>query len=912
MSFLKFGSFELDLTNRRLSDAGKPYQLGKKAIEILSVLASRAGEIVSKEDLLKAAWPSTTVDEGALRVHIVTLRKALGERSGRRYIENIAGRGYIFVAPVEISDASANPPGIPTAAPESNLPRFPGRLIGREIFVESCLSALGSTRLLTICGAGGMGKTAVALEIARKLTVSRRVTFIDLAALTDQSLIMPTLASALGLIVFTQDYRQAVLNALHESDALLLFDNCEHLIEAVAVTVDQILRTTKGIVVIATSREPLRVAGERVRQLPSLPVPETQTSRSALLAFPSVELFIESVRLASETETFEDDESVFASADIVRSLDGIPLAIELAASRVSNLGLASVLDSLDDPLSILRRGRRTAPPRQQTLRATLDWSYDSLTEDERKLFAQMAVFPGTFSDLGAEAIARDWLTGESFDNAFDGLVLKSLITVSNNDGRYRFLDTTKGYAMEKLAASGLQPRYRMAHAMYCREELLRAEYDWHSLPTNDWMRRHGALINDLRAAANWAFSEQGDLDVAIELIAISNVLWTQLGVMHEQLVAVEKALDLLPSTKHLGTDVELQLRVSRGSGLYHVRGFKSDGEAMAEFERAAVIAEQLGNPGRIMRAYGGKASVASSNGRYTDTIAIAQDLQKRFPGAASFSRFLEHNYLFHGNFSASREQAEISLLEASRAVRTTLNNGTGYDQGTIAKAVIAMIDFLEGKIDQSFAAVREMITDSEQLGHSISSCLMLCLTAIPVAYLSGNTAEARARLDTVRQLAARDVLVRWQEWVEGYDLIVPENTQINEVQTALQGALLQGVGMRLEYMTVLAGCRASAAALERALSGDAGWCRPELLRLKAVTLIKKDREKAIALLREALNLARSMGAAFWELRCAICLVRLAPPSQSASARDDLVSSLGKFDCTHPIADIATARKLLAE
>lgn len=188
---------------------------------------------------------------------------------------------------------------------------------------------------------------------------------------------------------------------------------------------------------------------------------------------------------------------------------------------------------------------------------------------------------------------------------------------------------------------------------------------------------------------------------------------------------------------------------------------------------------------------------------------------------------------------------------------------------------------------------------------------MLCLTAVPVAYLSGNTVEARARLDTVRQLTARDMLVRWQEWVDGYDMIVPDNTQTDEVQTALQGVLLEGVGMRLEYMTVLAGCRASAAALDRALSGDAGWCRPELLRLKAVTLIKRDREKAVDLLREALNLARSMGAAFWELRCAICLVRLVPPSQVAAAKDELVSSLAKFDCTHPIADIDTARKLLA-
>ncbi|MFK3691080.1 winged helix-turn-helix domain-containing protein [Agrobacterium tumefaciens] len=912
MALIKFGTFELDLVNKTLTESGRPYQLGKKALDLLVALVGKAGEIVSKEELLRAAWPTTTVDEGALRVHLMTLRKALGEYSDQRYIENIAGRGYVFVAPIELSAPGSAAPVTPAIPPDTNLPRFASRLVGREQFIEASLTALASTRLLTISGAGGIGKTAVALEIAARVQSSRRVVFVDLAVLKEGRLLMPTLASLLGLILYTNDHRQAVLNSLQFSDVLLLFDNCEHLIESVAVEADQILKATARVTILATSREPLRLAGERVRQLPSLPIPDFGVSANELLSIPSVEFFVESVKLASDLENFEDDESLQAAAAIVRSLDGIPLAIELAASRVSSLGLKSVLGSLDNPLSILRRGRRTAPPRQQTLRATLDWSYESLETDEKELFAIIAVFPGTFSDQSAEAVAREWLSGERFDNAFDGLLLKSLVAVSSADGRYRLLDTTKGYAVEKLADSKLERDYRVSHARFCREALLRAEYDWRSLPTSDWTLRYGSLINDLRAALDWARSPDGDLELAVELVAISNVIWVQLGAMSEQSIAIEDGLRLLASTKHVGTDIELQLRIARGSALYHTRGFKSDNEAIAEFERAIAIAERLGNPARIMRAFGGKASVTSSNGSYLDSIAIAKDLKSRFPGALSFSRLLEHNYLFHGDFSAAREHAEISVMEASRAVRTTQNYGTGYDQGTIAKSVLTMIDFLEGKIDQSFLGIRDLLAESEVLGHSISTCLMLSLSAVPIAYLAGDITDARSRLDAVRRIAAKDMLVRWQEWVDGYDLIVPQDTQTDEAQSELQRALLEGVGMRLEYMTILAGCRASPAALDRALAGDAGWCRPELLRLKAVSLIKRDRAAASELLNEALRLSRAMGAAFWELRSAVCLFRLATAQEMRAARSDLESVLKKFECSRPIPDIDMARGLLDE
>lgn len=911
MSVIKFGTFELNLTEKRLSESGKPFHLGKRALDLLIILASRAGEVISKEELIQHAWPTTTVDDGALRVHLVTLRKALSNSTGRRYIENVAGRGYVFVAPIEVADSETASSDEIANLTHSNLPRPSTRLIGREDFIVSSLESLRTTRLLTIAGAGGIGKTAVALEVADRLNASRLVMYFDLATLPDDDHLMPTLASALGLVVLQDEYDKAVLAALNDRNALLFFDNCEHLIDTAALVADLLLKSTSGTSILATSREPLRVAGERVRQLPSLSVPDDNAPVDELMSSPAVELFVESVRLASDIEEFHDPESLRAAAAIVRSLDGIPLAIELAASRVSNLGLASVTGSLDDPLAILRRGRRTAPQRQQTLRATLDWSYDSLNADERLLFALIAVFPGPFSDQAAETVAKKWLSGERFDNSFDGLLLKSLLSVSRRDGRYRLLDTTRGYAIEKLGESALHTEFRIAHGHFCREALLLANRDWQVLPTREWLTRYGNLLDDLRATLKWCYSRTEHIDLAIELTAMSNVLWIQLGLMGEQLAAVERALDALPSSRHVGSEVELELRTVRGSALYHIRGFKSDDQTLAEFDRAALIAERLGGQSQAIRVNAGKISVLTSNGRYADAIGIGTALKERFPTATGLSRLLEHNHLFNGEFAKARQQAEVSIEEANQALRTTLNSGTGYDQGLIARSVVAMVDFIEGRIDRSFEEVSKLVVDARQLGHSISNCLVLCLTATPIAYMAGDISEARAWLQEADRVARKDMLVRWKEWVDGYMAAVPEAAQTGQGQVTLQATLSDTTGLRLEYLTVLAGCRASLPVLERALSGGAGWCRPELLRLSSVSLMKSDRQAARSALDQAHELSQKMGAALWELRCAICLFRMANADEPELSRYRLVTALNKFECSHPLADIKMAKTLLA-
>ncbi|TAV21325.1 LuxR family transcriptional regulator [Rhizobium ruizarguesonis] len=913
MTVLRFGRFELDIAHRSLSESGKILHLGGRAFDILAVLVARAGQIISKDELIKAVWTTTTVDEGALRVHMVTLRKLLGDREAGRYIENIPGRGYAFVMPVQSvedgeSSSDVQPVAVPKANISSNLPRLAGRLIGRETFVEETARLVASNRLVTIAGAGGIGKTSVALAVGEILSESRPVLFVDLAALTDGRLIMPTLASLLGVPVFSDDAEPGVLRALEDSNVLLVFDNCEHLILEAASSTEDILTATPNVSILATSREPLRVSGERIRQLPSLVIPPEDVTNADWSSFSAMELLIDRMMLSSDVESFDRPEDFETAASIVRRLDGIPLAIEFAASRVAHLGLVNLANSLDDPLTVLRRGRRTAPPRQQTLRATLDWSFDSLTPTEKTLFEYVAVFAGSFSSDAALSVSGGRLSEDDFYEAFDGLFLKSFLSVSAGDGSYRLLETTRRYGLEKLEKSGQSDAIRSAHAVYCEKELQSAEADWKVLATPQWMRRYSSLINDVRAAIQWSFDNERDADFAIRLSAKSTVLWAQLGLMNEQTKVVEQALARLPGSQHVGTRVEMELRISRGGALFHVRGYPADPEALEEFDRSAEIAESLSDMPTFIRATAGRASIWVSNARYAEAIDMALKLGIRFPqmSLGSFSRMLEHGYFFHGNLKLASEHVNGSLRDAEGSLRRTLNDGVGFDQRIISRAVLIFVKFLQGETSEAFGELDSALEEARALDYSISTCLLLFLTASPIAFLSGDQKRAGEYLDIAETLTKKHDLHRWSLWVAAYRSFISDGIQQPETEEIFRSA----VGMRLEYLLVLAGVRAPLEALDRGIKGEGGWCRPELLRIKAKVLKESDPILAQSLVEASLDEARRMEAPFWELRAANTAYELAGPNQEIKARKMVKSALDKVDGAYLTADIAKAREIL--
>jgi len=460
---LSFGPFRLLPARRLLLERGKPVRIGSRALDLLSVLVERPGELVSKSELMAKVWPNTFVEEGNIKVHIAALRRALADgQAGNRYISAVPGRGYCFVAPVARSvdprpaTVQHSPSELSTNVPESLM-----RLIGIDDAINRVSALLEHHRLITLVGPGGIGKTSVAIATAESLIGSYEhgVWFVDLAAISEPRFLAAAVGSATHPDLVREDPSASLFSFLSDRRMLLVLDNCEHIVEAAAAWVFQAMQAAPYVKILATSREPLGVVGERVNHLQALQMPPVSATLSAseALEFPAIQLFVD--RAASSLGEFMlRDVDVPMIIDICRKVDGIPLAIELAAASVDALGLRGVASRLDHPLQLPANRRRTAALRHRTLRAALDWSYRLLTEEEQRVLRRLSVFAGNFSMEAAAAVAADpaYTEGET-ENHVIALVDKSLVVAadgSGSDTRLRLLATTRAYALERLAESG--------------------------------------------------------------------------------------------------------------------------------------------------------------------------------------------------------------------------------------------------------------------------------------------------------------------------------------------------------------------------------------------------------------------------------------------------------------------------
>jgi predicted ATPase/DNA-binding winged helix-turn-helix (wHTH) protein len=453
---LQFGPFELSSRERVLRRDGVVLPLGSRALDILIYLAERPGEVIAKQELIDHVWSDVTVEEGSLRVHVAAIRKALRDgQFGNRYIANIKGRGYSFVGtvvPLTGSTESRND----KFRHRGRLPVRPLMMIGRETAVGEVSDKLRDERFVTLLGPGGIGKTTIALAVGRAVAekFGGEVHFVDLECLTDPRRVAGTVATSLGLALKSKDPGLELVDLVRSRKLLIILDSCEHVIGAVASLVEQLYRQTEEIHVLTTSRELLKVEGEHsYRVLPlDYPLDGSEQTANAVLRYPAVQLFVR--RLAARAGNFvlTDEQAPFV-AEMCRKLDGLPLAIELAARQVAALGVKGTVARLLSRLELLKLSHRTTVPRHRTLRATLDWSYNLLSDGETIVLRRIAPFVGHFTLEGARYVAGELGagTGEIFD-AIAGLVDKSLIATRLDDSqqRYRLLDTTRAYALEKL------------------------------------------------------------------------------------------------------------------------------------------------------------------------------------------------------------------------------------------------------------------------------------------------------------------------------------------------------------------------------------------------------------------------------------------------------------------------------
>jgi len=458
---ISFGPFRLLPAQRLLLEGDAPVSLGSRALDLLIALVERPGELISKSELIAKVWPHTFVVEGNLKLHIAELRRALADgQCSNRYISTVTGRGYCFVAPVTRSVGRCPATAQYSAMePLSNLPAPLIRLIGRDEVISRIAEQLMHHRLITLVGPGGIGKTSVAVATAERLTASYEhgVWFVDLTAISEPRLLPAAVGSTFRLDTSAEDPFASLLALLSDKRMLLVLDNCEHVIEAAAALALRVSRAAPGVRILATSREPLSVEGERLRRLQPLEVPVLPgLSAQQALDFPAIQLFVEhAANLLGEFTLRDVDVPVVI--DICGKLDGIPLAIELAAASIDALGLQGTAARLDRPLGLPGTRRRTAAPRHQTLRAAMDWSYRLLTEEEQRVLRRLSVFASSFTMDAAAAVAADptYADSDIVDQVI-ALVSKSLVATDpvGSFTRLRLMATTRAYALDKLADSG--------------------------------------------------------------------------------------------------------------------------------------------------------------------------------------------------------------------------------------------------------------------------------------------------------------------------------------------------------------------------------------------------------------------------------------------------------------------------
>lgn len=937
---LSFGSFSVLTAERLLKKAGEPIPLGGRALDILIALAERAGEVVSHRELISSVWPDVTVEEGSLRFHIGALRKALGDgRDGARYISNVPGRGYCFVAPVTRSSARQSVPvsGITTTERIQKLPPRPARMVGRDDTVRALAQQLQVWRFVSIVGAGGIGKTTVAISVAHTLIDGFRdaVFFIDLAALTDPQLVPTAVASALGFMVQAQDPLVSLLAFIGDKKILLVLDNCEHVIGVAAALAERVVSEAPQAHILTTSREALRAEGEHVHLLHALDCPPDDVGLTAVeaLRYPSAQLFMERAAASGYGAPLSDIDAPIL-ARICRQLDGVALAIELAASRVGSLGIGGTAELLDNRFSLLWRSRRTALPRHQTLNAMLDWSYSLLSEREKVVLCQLSVFVGDFTLQAAGSVASE--PGAHEADVLDSvasLVAKSLISTTFIGGStyYRLLDTTRAYATTKLAQRGEADCIALRHAIFFSRFL---EYDKiiQSMFDEDDLSGYAPHIGNVRAALGWALSDRGNVAVGIELATWAAPLFIGLSLLEECKSWCERALAALDDASR-GTRQEMNLREALAQSLMLTKG-NSD-QVRAEYERGLALAEVFQDSARQLRLLAGLNLFFIRLGDIRSALAVGEQgrviahAAKHPAGTVWAECWVGNAHHYLGN------QAEAQL-HSERGMALAVEFGTfnanlfGLHQRIRALAILAHTLWLRGFSDQALIIAQKAIDEAANRDHPVPSCVSRVYAAMLLLW-AGDSPRAS---DLIEQLIAHagryslkpyhalgialkgELAIAQDELGAGVDLLrsaleILHAQRFNIMITGFIGAFAEGLRKTGQFKEALFTING---AITRATNSGVELDLSELLRIKSrILAAQHDRESAMNGLNEALAVARAQSALAWELRSTTDLARLlSQAGRRDQARDMLALVYDRFTEGFETADLKVARALLED
>jgi len=897
-----FGRYRMFPALHLLLRDGDRIDLGARAFAVLWTLLEAGGKVVSKDELIDKVWAGAIVEENNLQAQMSAIRRALGP--DREMISTEFGRGYRLSAPGHANGPLGRAPAAPVAPPD--LPYPVTALLGRSGELNDIERLIAQVRLVTITGPGGIGKTRLAIEVGRRLRAlfADGVYLAEMAKIAESDLVWPTIETSLPMSSAGAGAIGRVHATLRDKHILLIIDNCEHLAESIAAMVEAVLRNAQNLHVLVTAQEPLGAEGEHVYRLAPLAVPPAETrSAEEAITHGAVQLFVERASANVHEFDFGDAEVGDVSA-ICRRLDGMPLALELAAARVSTLGIQGVLAGLVDRFKLLTAGRRTALPRHRTLRAAVDWSHTLLDDEERRLFRRLAVFAGDFTADAAGYVAaaehdEPWQTVDLLGN----LVAKSLLqsNLSGSVPRYRFLETIRFYALEKLADSGEVMPTAKRHAEFFSRIAKQAAADWKQLPTGEWRGTYQADIDDMRSALDWAFLPGGDERTGIDILAHSTPFWIELS-LHDE---CQRRLTLVLSGGTIAAAIqpaqEMALQASLGTSLTWAKGPVA--EASIAWTRALDLAHRTADEEIKLQAHYGLWLYTLRSGQYGGSLAhatqmmdFARDIEDH-EALAVGQRIVGVSRHFLGQHAEARRLIETALRwygqnETARTFRF------GLDQHVAALAFLARVLWVQGFSNDAMTAASAAVERARALDHACTLCCALAEGWCMVHALNGDDGVVDQATATLIDTASKHGLGFWKAYGEIFALWVAGRRSAEAFQSDRLDSVIEAVNdihFDAGYSTLLADLRLASrragrdgptlstldAAFVVNVKEDTHWAVPEFLRIGVK--LASDGEPILGQLETALALARQQGAPAWELKIAIDLAR-------ALIKDDRLSA----------------------
>jgi predicted ATPase len=715
---------------------------------------------------------------------------------------------------------------------------------------------------------------------------------------------------------------------------LLLLDNCEHVIDAAAGLAAALLGGAPGVSILATSREPLGVTGEFQYHLGPLDLPRASSRLTAAEAatFPAVQLFVERVTAIVEDFALTDANAPLV-VEICRRLDGLPLAIEFAAPRVEVLGIEGLAARLDNSLQLLGVRRRTAMPRHRTMRAVVDWSYGLLSEDERLFFRALGIFAGGLTVEAAAAVAMGAANTRTvaIDRLAD-LVTKSLVVadVSGTKPRFRLLDTTRAYAIEKLGASGERERIARRHAEYYRDLFERAEREAPARPTGEWLVDYAGELDNLRAALDWAFSPGGDGSIGVALTVAAIPLWLQLPTVVECRSRVEQVFASAAREAPIDARVEMKLQAALGASLMYTKG--AIPAARQACTAALRLAESLGDTEYQLRALWGLWAHHTNTGELAAAFAVARRfytlaLEHADPATLPIAdRMMGMSYHYLGDQTNAWRHIERMLSADVDPQRRSPLIRFWFDQKVAGRVVQARILWLRGFADQAWRTVQSAVGDAEALADPATLCYALSHGGCLVALWVGNLAAAERYAEMLLDHSRKHGFAVWNDFASRLKGVVLVKTGDLDGGSPLLRAgepnadlwFLTGLGQMAEALGQAGRFAEGIATVERGLDrSQRGWLAPELLRIKGELLLLQGTtgttEAVEDVFRRALDGAREHGTPSWELRAATSLARLLRhQGRTADATTCLQPVYDRFTEGFDTADLIAAKQLLDE